>query len=359
MTTIRRRGGGRALVGALIVAALAATGCSGASNTTTSSPATGAGAGSPGASGAGSSGPPRSVTVLLDWFPNPDHVALYVAQQQGYFTAAGLKVTLQAPSDPTDPPKLVSTGKVELGISYEPEMYFSRINGLDVEAVGALIPTALSSIISVGSSPVKTPADLAGRTVGNSGQATDTAFLTAICAKYKIDYKSLKNVTVKTSLVEAMIAGNVDATIGGYRNIEAVQLAAGGHHPVVFPVTDAGVPDYDELVVIANGHRLGSDPAYQHVVRDFLTALARGARQAQADKAGADAAMKGVAKGYSASELTQMIDATLPLLGGPTGYERMDATAWTSFGDYLHASGLITKPVATSDVMTTDFLPKG
>jgi putative hydroxymethylpyrimidine transport system substrate-binding protein len=345
------------LAGLLIVAALLAAGCGGTSTPAAGSSASGTG-GSVGA-GAGSGKAARNLTVLLDWFPNPDHVALYVAQQQGFFNAAGLHVTLQAPSDPTDPPKLVSTGTVDLGISYEPEMYFSRINGLDVKAVGALIPTALSSIIATGKSPVKTPADLARRTVGNSGQATDSAFLAAICAKYKIDYKSLKNVTVKTSLVEAMIAGNVDATIGGYRNIEAVQLAAGGYHPTVIPVTTAGVPDYDELVVIANGRRLGGDPAYQQTVRDFLSALAKGAQRAQADKAGAEAALKGVAKGYSPAELTQMIDATLPLLGGPTGYESMDQARWTSFGEYLRSSGLITKPVATSDVMTTDFLPKG
>jgi putative hydroxymethylpyrimidine transport system substrate-binding protein len=341
------------LAGPLIVAALLAAGCGGAS-----SPAGSSATSASGSTGAAPSRAARHVTVLLDWFPNPDHVALYVAQQQGYFSAAGLDVTPQAPSDPSDPPKLVTTGRVELGISYEPEMYFSRINGLDVKAVGALIPTALSSIIATGKSPVKSPADLAGRTVGNSGQATDTAFLRAICAKYKIDFKTLKNVTVKTSLVEAMIAGNVDATIGGYRNIEAIQLAAGGYHPSVFPVTDAGVPDYDELVVIANGHRLTTDPAYQQVVRDFLAALARGAQRAQADKAVAEAAMKDVAKGYSPAELTQMIDATLPLLGGPTGYETMDAARWTSFGDYLRSSGLITRPVATSDVMTTDFLPR-
>src|SRR5450755_2970477 len=236
------------LVGLLTVSVLFAAGCGGTSGSTTGSSGTGASSAAPasGTTPRSAAKPLRNVTVLLDWFPNPDHVALYVAQQQGYFTEAGLAVTLQAPSDPTDPPKLVSTGKVELGISYEPEMFFSEVNGLDVKAVGALIPTALSSIIAVGKSPVKTPADLAGRTVGNSGQATDTAFLTAICAKYKINYKSLKNVTVKTSLVEAMIAGNVDATIGGYRNIEAVQLAAEGYHPAVFPVTNAGVPDYDE-----------------------------------------------------------------------------------------------------------------
>jgi putative hydroxymethylpyrimidine transport system substrate-binding protein len=338
------------LVGLLTVSVLFAAGCGGTSGSTTGSSGTGA---------SSAAKPLRKVTVLLDWFPNPDHVALYVAQQQGYFTEAGLAVTLQAPSDPTDPPKLVSTGKVELGISYEPEMFFSEVNGLDVKAVGALIPTALNSLIAVGKSPVKTPADLGGRTVGNSGQATDSAFLDAILAKYQINSKTVKNVTVKTSLVEAMIAGDVDATIGGYRNIEAVQLAAEGYHPSVFPVTAAGVPDYEELVVIANGHRLGTDPGYQQLVRDFLAALARGGQRAQADKAVAESAMKGVAKDYNPKELIQMIDATLPLLAGPTGFEAMDAGRWNAFGSYLKDNGLIDKQVAASQVMTTDFLPKG
>ena len=349
------------LAGLLTVSVLFAAGCGGTSTSTPTTGTTGSAAPT-GTSASGTSSAskaPRNLTVLLDWFPNPDHVALYVAQQQGYFTDAGLKVTLQAPSDPTDPPKLVSTGKVELGISYEPEMFFSRVNGLDVKAVGALIPTALNSVIAVAKSPVKTPADLGGRTVGNSGQATDSAFLNAILARYKVDAKTVKNVTVKTSLVEAMISGGVDATIGGYRNIEAIQLAAEGYQPSVTPVTQAGVPDYEELVVIANGHRLGADPEYQQLVRDFLAALAKGGQRAQADKAAAEAALKDVAKDYNPKELTQMIDATLPLLTGPGGFGAMDATQWDAFGSYLKAGGLITKQVPAAEVMTTDFLPKG
>jgi putative hydroxymethylpyrimidine transport system substrate-binding protein len=334
---------------------LLVSGCAGSSST---GGATGSGASSSAGSTAPAT-PARKLTVLLDWFPNPDHVSLYVAQQQGFFKAAGLDVTLQAPSDPTDPPKLVSTGKVDLGISYEPEMFFSRVHGLDVTAVAALIPTALNSVIAVGKSPVKSAADLGRRTVGNSGAATDNAFLRAICQRYRVDVRSVKNVTVKTSLVEAMIAGNVDATIGGYRNVEAVQLAAEGYHPVVMPVTDAGVPNYDELVVIANGHKLTADPGYAQLVRDFLAALAKGAQKAQSDPAAAQAALKGVAKDYNPKELPQMIAATLPLLSSPAGFEAMDRAQWDSFGAYLRNSGLIDRQVTAAEVMTTDFLPRG
>ena len=61
-----------------------------------------------------------STTVLLDWFPNPDHIALYLAQKDGDFTKQHLNVTFQSPSNSTDALKLVSLGQVPLAISYEP-----------------------------------------------------------------------------------------------------------------------------------------------------------------------------------------------------------------------------------------------
>jgi len=57
------------------------------------------------------------ITVMLDWFVNPDHAPLIVAQEKGYFKAAGLDVKLVAPADPNDPPKLVAAGKAELAVS--------------------------------------------------------------------------------------------------------------------------------------------------------------------------------------------------------------------------------------------------
>lgn len=299
----------------------------------------------------------RDITLLLDWFPNPDHIALYVAQEKGYFTEAGLNVKLQPPSDPADPPKLVSTGNVDLGISYEPEMYFSHAAGLKVTAVGALIPTALNSVMATKDSPVKSLADLGGKTIGDAGLPTDAAFLQAIYKQNNIDPNSVTEINLKTSLVQAMLSGKVDATIGAYRNIEGVQLQMEGQDPMIVPVTEAGVPDYAELVVIANTDKLASDPEYGQIVRDFLSALAKGSADAQASPADAEAAMKPVAKGYESDQLKAMVDATAPLLQNDLGELQMDEAAWTSFGDWMFDSGLIDAKVPASEVMSTAFLP--
>lgn len=311
-----------------------------------------------GGSAASPQKPIRNITVLLDWFPNPDHVALYMAQSKGYFKDAGLNVTLQAPSDPSDPPKLVSTGKVELGISYEPEMFSSAEAGLKVKAVGALIPTALNSVIATKASPVKSITDLKGKTVGDAGLSSDEAFLHAIYAKYGIDPSSVKTVNLKTSLIQAMVSNNVDATIGGYRNIEAVQLQEMGQDPLVVPVTDAGVPNYDELVVIANSDKLSSDSGYQQTVRDFLSALAKGVSAAQASPADAKAAMQDVAKGYDKPTLAKMVEQTIPLMNNAKGPLSMDPAEWAAFGNWMRTSKLIKSTPTISDLMTSDYTPK-
>ncbi len=88
-----------------------------------------------------------SMTVELDWVPNPDHVSLYYAQDKGYFSKAGLSVSLQAPSNAADPIKLVGLNKVDLAISYESEMFYGQQEGLPVIAVSTIIPVPLNSLI--------------------------------------------------------------------------------------------------------------------------------------------------------------------------------------------------------------------
>jgi putative hydroxymethylpyrimidine transport system substrate-binding protein len=344
MIGLRRIRGG-ALVGAALATALVLAACSNGSDSS-SSPTDSS---SPAAM--------RDVTVLMDWFPNPDHVALYMAQANGYFEDAGLNVTLQPPSDPSDPPKLVSTGKVELGISYEPEQFLSGQEGLNIKAVGALIPTALNSVMATGSSPVKELCDLAGHTVGDAGLSTDAAFLSTIYKHCDIDPSSVKEVNLKTSLVSAMVSGSVDATIGGYQNIEGIQLQMMGQDPMIVPVSEAGVPNYDELVIIANADKLSSDTEYQQMVRDFLAAVQKGAQASIDDPSAAVAAMTPVAKGYNKDQLEKMVEATVPLQEGPNGLLGMSESDWDSFGQWMLDNGLMEEDVAAADIMTTEFLP--
>ena len=85
----------------------------------------------------------KKLTVMLDWFVNPDHAALVVAQEMGLFAAQGLEVELQTPADPNDPPKLAAAGKVDVAVTYQPQLIIQVTNGLPVKRIGTLVATPL------------------------------------------------------------------------------------------------------------------------------------------------------------------------------------------------------------------------
>lgn len=352
-----RRGAALAGIAALTVVA-AACSSGGSASSAGGTPAGTASAGA--ASGGATAKPLTSTTVLLDWFPNPDHIALYLAQQDGDFAAAGLNVTFQSPSNATDALKLVSLGKVPLAISYEPDVITGATDpSMNVTAVAALIPVPLDTLIISGKAGVSGPGNLAGKTVGTDGDPTSAAIYKLILAKHGLSAAKTTLVTVNEGLIPAMISGKVAAIIGGYRNVEAVQLKAAGLDPKVYPVNEEGVPNYDELVVIANKSKLASDASYRATVRSFLAGLAKGSAAAQANPAAALAALSPVAKGYSPTLLKQMVEVTAPLLANPSGFGAMSPADWQSFASWMLQAGLITKSVnvASAGIVNTTLLP--
>ena len=233
--------------------------------------------------------------MLLDWFPNPDHASLYLAQSEGDFTSAGLQgVTLQAPSGSQDALKLVSTGAMPLGISYEPNVVTAASQGLDVEAVAALVPTPLNTLLISSQSGIKSIKGLAGKKIGTNGDPVETATLNTILKRNGVNPSSTQQIAVSEGLIPAMLSGNVQAIISGYRNVEEIQLKLKGQPPVAFNVEDEGMPTYDELVIVAQKSKLASDPGYAAMVRDFLAGLAKGDAAAQASSSAAIAALKPV-----------------------------------------------------------------
>jgi putative hydroxymethylpyrimidine transport system substrate-binding protein len=350
MTAVRR---GRRR-GALILGAAAVLSAAVACGSSSSSPS-----GSSSSSSSSGSQAMTSTTVLLDWFPNPDHIALYLAQKDGDFAKQHLNVTFQSPSNSTDALKLVSLGQVPLAISYEPETITAASAGLNVQAVAAMIPTSLNSLIISGKSGVSGPAGLAGKTVGTDGDPVSAQMLKEVLKKYNVSLNQIKLVTVNEGLVPAMVTNKVAAIISGYRNVEAIQLGTyPGIDPKVYPVDTQGVPNYDELVVIANKSKLASDAAYRATVKKFLAGLGQGAAAAQANPAAALAAITPVAKGYSPALLKKMVYATAPLLHNPDGAGAMSVSQWQSFANWMKAEGLIKKPVQASSVVNTSLLPK-
>jgi putative hydroxymethylpyrimidine transport system substrate-binding protein len=341
-----------AVASGVVAAALGLAACSSSGS---SSAAAGT-AGSPGSAAPS----PASPTVLLDWFPNPDHASLYLAQTQGDFRKAGLSgVTLQAPSGNQDALKLVSTGSMALGISYEPNVVTAASDGLDVEAVAALVPTPLDTLLISGKSGITSIKGLAGKKIGTDGDETSAAVLDTILKENGVSPSSTQQITVSEGLVPAMLTGNVQAIIGGYRNVEAIQLRLHGQPPVVFKIEDEGVPTYDELVVVAQKSRLKSDPGYAAMVRDFLAGLARGDAAAEASPSAAISALKPVIGdgGYTVADLNAMVPVTVADYKNPLGFGRMSTSQWQAFANWMLANKLITRPVTASDAETGAYLP--
>lgn len=197
--------------------------------------------------------------VLLDWFTNPDHAPLYVAQGLGYFTDAGLDVELIAPADPNDPPKLVAAGQADIAISYQPQLHVQVAEGLPLVRVGTLVATPLNSLVVMADGPIQSIADLKGKTVGFSVGGFEDALLRAMLARYGLTLDDITLVNVNFSLSPALITGRVDAVIGAFRNFELNQMDIVGEPGRAFYPEEHGVPVYDELIYLAHRDQL-DDP---------------------------------------------------------------------------------------------------
>jgi putative hydroxymethylpyrimidine transport system substrate-binding protein len=298
---------------------------------------------------------PQKVTLTLDWTPNPDHIGFYDAQTTGLFTSAGLNVTIRAPSDPTAPLKLVAAGQSDLAVSYEQELFFAAARKLPVIAVAAVVPQPLNSIIAI-EPRIHSLRDLKGRTVGITGVPSDYAALDTALASAGLTRKDAHVVSVGYNLLPALLAHRVDAVIGVYRNVEGIQLQQRGLKPTIIPLDRAGIPTYDELVLVANAHRLDTDAAYRSTVRRFVGAFLAGTADARQHPQRALAILEKVTAS-GRQFLARATPATLALLAGHDGIGCMRPSQWQAFGIWMHTSSLLKHPIPAAAVMSTRFLP--
>ncbi len=210
----------------------------------------------------------EKLTVLLDWFVNPDHAPLIVAKEKGIFEKHGLDVELIAPADPNDPPKLVAAGKAPLAVSYQPQLHVQVAEGLPLKRIGTLVATPLNSLVVLKSGPIKSLKDLKGKKIGFSVGGFESALLSAMLSGEGISMDDVELINVNFSLSPAILAGKVDAVIGAYRNFELNQMDVEGHPGRAFFPEEAGVPAYDELIIVANTDNL-DDPRF----RPFLDSM--------------------------------------------------------------------------------------
>ncbi|HDG9792373.1 TPA: ABC transporter substrate-binding protein [Raoultella planticola] len=277
----------------------------------------------------------EKLTLVLDWYINPDHAPIMVAEQIGAFKAQGLDVKIVPPSDPALPPRLVAAGQADLAITYQPQVHFFADEGLPLVRVGTLINSPLNTVIALDKS-IKTPADLKGKKVGYSVSGIEQATLATMAQHAHIDPQSIKLINVNFQLTSALLAGQVDAVIGGYRNIEALELKLQGKDPQVMNVEDFGVPTYDELVIVAN-----RDEIHAAKIKKFLVALQEGVTYLRAHPQETWQAFAAAHPELNTELNQQAWQQTAPLFAGNPA--ALDKARYEAYEQFLYNNKLVKK----------------
>lgn len=199
------------------------------------------------------------ITLLLDWFVNPDHGPIIIAQEKGIFEEAGLKVEIIPPANPSDPPKLVAAGKADIAISYQPQLHMQVHEGLPVTRVGTLVATPLNCLLVLEDGPIKKLSDLKNKKIGYSISGMEQALLSAILKKANVNKDEVEYINVNWSLSPSLMSKQVDAVIGAYRNFELNQMKIEGVKGRCFFIEEEGVPPYDELIFIVNNEKIDKE----------------------------------------------------------------------------------------------------
>lgn len=285
--------------------------------------------------------PLQKLTVILDWFPNPDHAPIIIAQQKGFFKEQGLDVELIGPADPTDPPKWVATGKADIGVTYEPELMEQIDQGLPLIRIGTLIDKPLNCLVTLEDSRIKTVADLKGKQIGTSSSGLSGVLLKVMLAKQGLTENDITLINVRYNLTQALLSHKVDAVTGLMRNFEVPQLEANGQRVNAFFPEEHGIPNYSELVFVSR-----QDAAHDKRFPRFLMAVKKAV--AYLDEHPKETWQQYI-KQYPESNNSVNHEAwfaTMPYFAEDPA--ALNGEEWKSFAQFMQKNGLIkqTQPVS-------------
>ncbi|MGN7478917.1 ABC transporter substrate-binding protein [Solibacillus silvestris] len=288
----------------------------------------------------------EEISIMLDWYPNAVHAALYVAQEKGYFEEHGLDVEIQMPADTNDPLKLAATGKVDLAISYQSQVVQSRAEEIPVVSVATYVRHSLDSIMMKKEAGINSPKDLEGKNVGYPSTVITEAVIKTMVEHDGGDFSKVKMTDVGWDLMPAVATDKVDAIGGGYINHELVLLNKEGYEMDSFRLDDYGVPDNYELVIVTGENTFNKK---KDSIEKFWQAVTKGQ---QFVKENPDAGLQILLANENADSTLnaevekESLKILLPLMedeGVSFGYQ--DEESWQNVANWLYEAGVISTEV--------------
>ncbi len=285
----------------------------------------------------------QKLTLMLDWFPNVDHLPIYVAREQGYFSEKGLEIKILSPSDTSDALKLAASGSVDIAISYQPQTIIAASEGINVTVIGRLIEHPLTTLLFLKGKGISKPADLQGKKIGYTVPGLMDVLLKAFAAMNGI--KNYTPINVGFTIIPSLVTGRVDAIMGPFKTYETVVLKHRGYQAGYFELEQWGIPDYDELIFLCGAKTLTEK---ERLIKAFSLAVDRGIAYSRAnpDKA-LEQYFKAVPEADRKTE-TEAFNLTLPYFSHS---QKHDIQRWQRFADFSLKYGLVERPVDVKSII--------
>lgn len=297
---------------------------------------------------------PRDLTLGLTYIPNIQFAPFYVAEQLGYYTQAGLNVTLRHHGFSEGEFDALVAGHEDAIFASGDETLQARSRGIPVTYVAQVYTRYPVALIVPSSSAIQSVKDLRGHTVGVPGYygATYIGLLALLqCAGLS---KSDVNIqAIGYTQVAALLGHKVDAVMG-YVNNEVLQFQKASFAVRTMPV---------QQPFVSNGlAALDSElSAHPDDIRALIAATLKGVQYTIANPQQAVELSKPFVPGLSnpktAADALAVLQATIPLLqgSGRAGYNT--PADWTLMESFMQAQGQLTKPVNASQAYSNNYLP--
>ncbi|OTA27441.1 ABC transporter substrate-binding protein [Alloscardovia macacae] len=214
----------------------------------------------------------KTVSFMLSWAPDTNHIGAYVAQKKGYFAEEGLNVDILATSQ-AGAEQAVSTGAANFALSNTFNVGVANIKNAGLKLLAQIQQRTSAIWCSLASNTsIKSPKDFDGKTFATFGANESDAVIKRMIqtdgGKGEFD-----KVTVGTSTFQTLSSGKAD--FGGfYTTWEGVQAELNGPKLNCWNEPDYGVPgNADEIGIITSDAEISKDP---RTVQGFTRAIQKG-----------------------------------------------------------------------------------
>lgn len=296
----------------------------------------------------------QNVKVVLDWSPNTNHTGLYVAKDQGYFAEEGLNVDIVLPGS-GGAEAMVASGEVPFGVSVQENVTQSRIQGVPLVSIAAIIQHNTSGFAAPVAKNIKSPKDFEGKAYGGWGSPVEEAVIKSIMDLQGADVSKVKFLNIGGADYFTAVKRDIDFAwiFYAWTGIEAE--LRGEPLDMLYVKDFSEQLDYYTPVLVTNEKTIKDDP---ELVKAFMRAVSKGYNYAMdhPDEA-AQILLKAVPELDKDLVVASQKWLSPKYKDDAPRWGEQKREVWQNYSDWMHERGLLEKPLDVDAAFTNEFLP--